>query len=528
MPQVKGPFRRWVPKWLAITACVIVSAPIMMINSEFSGGSIEIAGVLGTISENMTLVYFVTSAGMAIAYPLRKYMNDIITSKTLLLIGLIVQVLLSLLCVWSDEIAVLAVCSFFIGIFKGLVFLELFILLMPLMSPNNIRVDFYSKLYPMTLGFGQLSLITTAQLSYTYDWRYMFYLLIILLILAIVMVLICFRYAQRPLRFPYDQVDWWSVLLFSIFLITAVYVCIFGKTEDWFNSKKIVMGSIVMLLSGILAFRRQLILKDPYVSMSVFKNSSSVIGYIFMFLMMVMLGASSLFTAYVISVLKMDSLHANFLYIWMLPGFLIASIFCLWWFKKRYPLKGIILLGFLSYGIYIALLYFTIQPQGLYEDLYIPMMLRAVSMFCLYVTFGVYVIQGLTQSQFLDNAFFVVSIRSALGPAVGTMLFSNLLYHFQQKYMMILSEDINLQQSIPESQYQQSLQNALANGHSMTDAMILATNHLYTQVQMQSTLLSVKVILGYMLIVWIVVFIACLWLPFKYDIGDVKKGSVVT
>ena len=105
------------------------------------------------------------------------------------------------------------------------------------------------------------------------------------------------------------------------------------------------------------------------------------------------------------------------------------------------------------------------------------------------------------------NAFFLISCRSVIAPALSSAFFNNMLYRLQLRGMTTLSENMDLQNPLAAQQYNQSLNNALAQGHNMTDATQLATNSLYATLQSQSLLLALKTIIGYVLIFAIVIMV---------------------
>lgn len=102
-----------------------------------------------------------------------------------------------------------------------------------------------------------------------------------------------------------------------------------------------------------------------------------------------------------------------------------------------------------------------------------------------------------------------------------------MLYRLQLRDMAILSENMRLDNPLAAQQYNQSLNNALAQGYSMTDAVQLATNSLYTTLQSQSLLLALKTIIGYVLIFAIVVMVISRFTPFHktLKVEIVKTGE---
>ena len=92
------PIRPWVPRWLGIVTAFTVMLPIILINGAYTGTITEVSGTLGVLSEDISMAYYATSAGMAVAYPLIPKVRPVVTTKTILLIDLLLQVILSFIC----------------------------------------------------------------------------------------------------------------------------------------------------------------------------------------------------------------------------------------------------------------------------------------------------------------------------------------------------------------------------------------------------------------------------------------------
>mgnify|MGYP005983083309 CR=1 FL=1 len=509
-------FRTRTPKWLMYFAAYSIMAPIMLINGAYTGSSIDISGSLGVMSEDINMAYFATSAGMAIAYPLIIKLRPVVTVKNILLFTLLFQVLLSAICAETDNMIIITVCSFFIGFFKAFALLEIILILMPMLSPDNRRGIFYAKFYPITLALSQLSMILTSELAYRYNWQHMYYFMIALLLVAIIVVLLTFRYSRLPSMIPLLDGDWISVLICSVFYVAVIYVFTYGKTYDWFASKSIFIATFFVIpISLILFVRRQLIKDKSYVDLGILKNANTTVGYIVMFLCMFYVSVSVLVSSYVTSVLKLENNRLYELYIVAIPGFIVGGLICLWWFKKERRVNPIIFAGFFCLVASCVILYFTISPQGQYQLLFIPMFLRGIGMLITFVVFGVYVVQGIPQEKLVYNAFFLIGIRSALAPAISSSVFSNWIYRLQQHYVVKLSENITNTNPLAVSRYTQYYNSGLAKGLGTHEAQQYATMNIYSLLQTQALTITLKIILGWLVIVGILILILVLIYPFN-------------
>ncbi|PXV64092.1 hypothetical protein CLV62_11150 [Dysgonomonas alginatilytica] len=510
-------FRSWVPQWLVCVVALLVLIPVMLINGAYTGSSVDISGALGVLSEDINMAYYAASAGMAIAYPIIPLIKPVATSKTIIQVVLFCQFILSWICAITTSMEVITICSFFIGYFKAFTLLEIIAIIMPIFSPSNTRNEFYSKFYPITLTLGQLSLVLTAEFAYRYQWQHMYYFLIALLLFAMVLVVIFMAFGRKLIRIPYKEIDWYSFFQCSLLFMCILYVVTYGKTNDWFASNNIVVAAVLIPIVGWMFIRRQLITDGrPFVDLSVMKNRNSVVVYLFSFIMMFFASFTILTASYVNSVLRLDTTRSNELYLYMIPGIILGGFICYYFFKKAIRMAWLIFIGFSCFTLAIGLLYFNVEPMGLYEDLYIPMFLKGLGMLILFVALAVYAIQGLEPQQLIYNAFFLIGSRSVLAPAVGSSILSNWLYRLQQQNTVHLSESVDQLNPIANSLYSQTYTSSLLKGLSIEDAQRMAINALYSKVQIQALTISIKEILGYMLIMGIILLVVILLYFFKY------------
>lgn len=515
MIKLDLPTRPWVPQWLGIVTMFIVVLPITMLNGAYTGSMIEVSNTLGILSEDITMGYYAASVGMAVAYPIVPKVLAVVTPKTLLLTDLFLQILISLWCAHTSNIDIIIVCSFFVGFLKAFIMLMFIKMLKPLFSPTNVRSEFYAYFYPIVFSGGQISMAITAQLAYDYQWQYMYYFTILLMLTAMIFILLFFRYAKRPISFPYKEIDWKSILLIASALLFSIYVFTYGKTFDWFSSSKILIYALSVPLLVYLFIHRQKTSEKPYISLKPLAHHKPLIGYFFMGVAMFISGTSSLVTNYMNTIIRVDSVHSNGLNLYLIPGFIIGGIICFWWFRwQRWRFRFLVSGALLCYVVYLSILYFGVTPDGTYEMLYLPMFFRGLGMLTLFIAFGVYVVEDLDPRLMLSNAFFLISCRSVLSPVMSSSFFSNTLYYLQQKSINTLSENLTMTTPLASERFSQSLRSAISQGHEFSEASQIATNSIYSSLQQQAMLLGIKTIIGYVLIATLVLAVVCCFIPF--------------
>lgn len=519
MKELEAPVRPWVPDWLGLVSIFIVILPVTMLNGSYTGSMLEVSNTLGTNTEDITMGYYAASAGMAIAYPIIPKILDAFSVKFLLLADLVIQFFLSWICARSQNADILIVCSFVIGMLKGILMLWFIRYAQKIFSRKNIRSEFYSYFYPFVFGGGQASMLVTAQLAYHYNWKYMYYFMMLLILVAILVVIVCFRH-NRPMKsVPMSELHIREMFIISVGLLMLMYVINYGKVLDWMSSPKLCIYIIIAPMLIALFIWIQSHSENPFVSLAPLYQPKAIVGYFYMALVMFFSTSTTLLTNYLSIILKVDTTHAYSLYIYLIPGYVVGAFICFWWFRwQRWRFRFLIAGGMGCFVIFFGILYFGISPDSTYEMLYLPIFFRGLGMLTLIIAFALFAVEDLNPKFLLSNAFFLIIFRSVLTPIMATSFYSNVLYHLEQKYMYSLSETITAVDPVAASRYNQSLGSAITQGHEYGEAAQLATNSLYATLQQQSLLLALKEILGYLLVISIIIAVVSRFIPFHKTI----------
>ena len=517
--QLDIPARAWLPDWAAIAVVFLIMVPVTMLNGTYTGSMVEVSNTLGAYTEDITIGFYAAAAGMAVAYPIVPKILNAFSSKSLLLVDLTLQFLLSWACARSGSTDLMVCISFFIGFLKGFLMLWIIRRIKLVFSPGDVRSEFYAYFYPLVFGGGQISMVLTALLAYHYDWKYMYYFMMILLMVGILAIIILFRHDRPSRGVALKELHIREMLIISTALLMLIYVMTYGRILDWMASGRICLYIVVApLLVGLFVWE-QFHSPSPYVSLKPLFQWKAILGYLYMVLVMLFSTSTSLLTNYMSSILRIDNTHSYTLYVWLLPGYALGAFLCFWWFRwQRWRFRFLIAGGMACFVVFFGILYFTISSDSTYESLFLPLFFRGLGMMVLLIAFGLFVVEDLQPKYLLSNAFFLITFRAVLAPVLASALYSNLLYRLQQCYFSDLSENITLVDPQAASRYTSALSSNLAQGHGIDEAMQLATNTLYTTLQQQSTLLALKHILGWLVVATLVIAIVSRFIPFHKTI----------
>lgn len=296
---------------LAIIDTSIVNVAIPKIQAGF-GASITQVGAVVTF-------YIISSI---VVMPLTGYLNALLGRKQFYAGAIILFTLSSLLCGLAWNLSSLVCFRILQGLSGGA--------LLP--SAQAILLETFPReehgkamgIFGMGVLVGPaLGPILGGYLTDTIGWRSIFTVNLIPGILAAVMVI---RFIQNPpyLKKPEGQFDWPGLVTLVIGLSTLQYALENGQRLGWLNSQLIICLIAVGVINLAYLVRRELVIRNPVVDLSIFSNRTFVAGNMIGFLA----GFSLFGILFVLPVFMSQVLHFNAIEIGfaLMPGAVSTAI----------------------------------------------------------------------------------------------------------------------------------------------------------------------------------------------------------
>lgn len=511
-------FYKWVPGWLQVTVHILLFVPILFISGVYSPNASEMSGELGIISEHIQYANFATSVGMAVITPFFLRYMLMRRPKMMFIFGFNMLFLLSWICAVTDSMFLLMCCSFVTGSLRFMLIMNnLFPLLQGLTGhdPINAFIPQYAPtdpaivakidsgkamllpiVYVFFMTMGQLGSFVTAWLAYEYEWQYVYYAMMALALVAIILVESTMKYQKGNglwVRF-YKTGDFTAV---SVFLLSVCYMLVYGKTLDWFDDVTMRIALIAAFISLGMFLMVQRGSFRPYLRLGIFKRTYTHIAVLMFMLFMLASSHSMLVNVYMGISMKTDNLQNTSIGNYGIIGYVIAAFLCIFLAKKKVHFRYMFMVGFSFLLASAAYLYFHYQPQELYDNLILPTILRNIGTFMLYAMVAVYGMRRLPAVLIPSWIFVMLTFRSALGPAVGVSVYSNLLHHRQEQHITNMTEYADASNADFLSAYNRSVMGGKMKGHSEEDAHTLATLSSKGKIQQQAMLVTLKELTGW-------------------------------
>jgi DHA2 family multidrug resistance protein len=162
-------------------------------------------------------------------------------------------------------------------------------------------------------------------LTDAYNWRWVFYINVPFGIAACAMLLAFFKDTakDRSLKF-----DWFGFAALSVGLAALQLMLDRGTTKDWFDSSEIVIEAIVAGIGLYLFIVHMMTAKKPFIPVVIFKDRNFVSGLILMFVMgLVLLASSALLSPYLQNLSGRSVTQTGFLMVPRGFGVMFAMMF---------------------------------------------------------------------------------------------------------------------------------------------------------------------------------------------------------
>ena len=427
----QGLFSSWVPKLVQLLLIIIFITVIVPVSGIYAGVVTYMVGDTGIQSEYFIWANYAGIIGMSAAMPLllRFKFRFKIRDKTMIVFLLLA--LLSYVNGTTDNPYIIVANSVIIGFAKMLIMIEFIIPIMMMITPEGNRGKFYSVFYPFSIALSQVAGYLLTVMAFDHNWQYIhIYSAAVCLVMALLAwIFMHDKYFGFIQRLYY--IDWISIVLFVAVFMSGAYVFSFGKQQDWLQSQTIINASIFSFISFVLLFLRQLTIKRPYLSFSVFKRANVIHGLIMLLFLGMCLATGSIQSIFTSGILKYSAVTNASLNLMMIPGIVAAGIYMSYWFKKERGLKMFIFLGFAAMLANTVILYFSMAMELDFSAWVLPMFLKGFGMGALFISVWYYALDNISMDEMLPVAALALVWRTFFTVGISSALFGWLQYQFQ-------------------------------------------------------------------------------------------------
>jgi DHA2 family multidrug resistance protein len=259
-------------------------------------------------------------------------------------------------------------------------------------------------------------------LTDVYNWRWVFYINVPFGIAACVALWIFFKDTARDNTLKFD---WFGFGALSVGLAALQLALDRGTTKDWFSSPEIVIEAIVSGVALYLFVVHMLTAKKPFLPVVIFKDRNFISGLILMFVMgLVLLASSALISPYLQNLSGRSVTQTGFLMVPRGFGVMFAMMFAGRLTMKMDP-RVIMTVGaaFLCWSMY-AMMYWT--PNVSVGEISWVTFVQGLGMGLVFVPMNLVAFATLSPQLRTDGAGLSNLMRN-IGSAIGVSLTTTIL-----------------------------------------------------------------------------------------------------
>lgn len=459
-------FTKWITILTAISCAVLELIDTTIVNVSLR----EISGSIGATTTEIAWVTTSYAISNVIIIPLTSMLSDLFGRRLYFTISVIIFTVSSLMCGFSDSLWTLVFWRFVQGLGGGGLLSTAQTIIIGAFPPDKVATA--NAIFGMGIIMGPTFGPTMG--GYITDhisWHWIFFVNIPIGIIA---AFLSWTYiTDRPGAVKPEKIDWWGIIFLVLSVGSIQFVLEEGTSRDWFDSKEIVITTVIAAF-GLLAFiYRELSIEHPAVNIRLYKNYNLAMGNLMNLLLgMILFGSVFIFPLFAQISLGWTATQTG---VFMIPGALCTAF--------AMPLIGnllnkganpkiIILIGVTLTFSFLFLLGFA-SPDSSESDFYLPFFLRGFGMAMMMSPILALAVKGLKGKE-MAQAVGLSNMVRQLGGAIGIALLNLYLTHSNAQIRGDMIEHINIYDTVSAERINMLTQNFMSAGKSLEEAQAMA------------------------------------------------------
>lgn len=273
------------------------------------------------------------------------------------------------------------------------------------------------------------------------SWQWIFFINIPFGILATILTL---AYVKEPsFRQEPSKMDWFALAMLVLAIGCLQIVLEKGQEEDWFESKFIMILTLVAVGTGIIFVVRELKKQNPIVNLRLFNNRSFTTGTLFNFILgFGLYGTTLVVPVFCQSLLGLTAMQTGLI---MLPGSLATGLMM--------PIVGSLMkrkffhpavyagMGLILFFVFSFMMSLLNTQIGSYEFFW-PLIIRGIAMGLIFIPLTTISLANLEGSEIPQGTAISNMIRQ-LGGSIGIALITTYISTNTAKHYANLIQNVN-------------------------------------------------------------------------------------
>lgn len=419
-------FRDWVPDPLRVILYLVLVCVFQFSNGMYFTAFAQMQGSLSLTQNDVAMMGRAVLIGLTMYFPLAFRLKFYFTNRTSLLIAATGQCFCNLIFPHIESFPLMLLICFLGGFFRLYGTFECFSNLLPKITPTYNYAVFLSFVFWIVLGFINVFDIISTHIIYDFGWHYVHNAAICLTLGAAMLILIFMRPFRPKEKAPLAGIDWLGFVVWSVFILTSIFVVQYGKQLGWLESPFIRAGmgvATACLAFGVWSMFHK---PDAYIRTGAFglKKFWPVL-LLFVFLDIMLATQTVLQNTVATSILHLDQLNSADLKWFDFIGQTLGAIFC-WWAltKAGISRKTVLVISFSAVTVYTFLMTQVVSNAMTEAYLYGPLILAGFGHVGVFIVLTVYAQATANFQYYFQTLCLLGFVRTGIGGPIGDALLS--------------------------------------------------------------------------------------------------------
>ena len=271
----------WVRVFLGFGGMVIGQFMAMLDIQIVASSLVQIQAGIGATQDEISWVQTIYLLAEVVIMPLTAYLTKMWGTRSFYVVAVIGFMLTSVAVGLSSSIWTMIGFRALQGFFAGAMIPPIFATAMTVFPPEKRLTANVVVGLIVTLS-GTIGPTLGGHITELLSWRWLFFINVPVGLLVIFLV---GRYANFDRGDPSlsKGIDWWGLGLMAVFLLSLQYVLEEGASEGWFTDSVILWLAVLSVLAGAAFVWRQLVYRQPIVSLKPFGDRNFALGILMTF-----------------------------------------------------------------------------------------------------------------------------------------------------------------------------------------------------------------------------------------------------
>ncbi|HVM87232.1 MAG TPA: DHA2 family efflux MFS transporter permease subunit [Puia sp.] len=473
-------------KWI-ITITVITASLLELIDTTIVNVALpDIMGNLGATLEDAGWIVTGYAVANVIILPMSGWLGDRFGRKNYFITSILLFTLASFLCGNAHSLTELIVFRILQGLAGGGLLSTAQAILMETWPREEIGMA--TALFGLGAVVGPTVGPTIGGFIVNhFTWPYIFYVNIPIGAIAAFMVSTFVK--ESPRYAQGKPIDWWGILLLTVFVGSLQVVLEKGESEDWFAKTYIAILSLTTVVGAIAFVWRELSTDHPVVNFRIVKQRSFGIGVVTTFTLgFALYGSVFIFPVFCQNLLGFTAQQTGII---LFPGGLATIImmpFIGMMLKRGVPAQFMATAGFTLFFVFTWMLSNSTLSSGT-GDFFWPLIIRGIGMSLLFVPLTTLALQDLKGPD-IGQGTGLNNMMRQLGGSFGIAILTTLIHIKTGVVRNALIENISVYNPAYQQNNQGIIQSFMSKGFSISDAQKMANQAMEGKVIRQTMLLT--------------------------------------